>query len=151
MEEDFFDELSSDQEDDMAAYSCKNCGSSYVSPNGVCMLCSTENRSWIHRHPKKEGIVSSRSQERREKLTMYFGLVLIVLGGPGIVAASYLHDWLSIPAPSPAFNTYEAFGPVNSFVAILGLAITVIGIFSLVVSLMISKKMDRAQLPEFSQ
>ncbi len=115
------------------------------------MLCSTENRSWTQRHLKKEGMVGSRSQERGEKFTMYFGLVLIALGGPGIVAASYLHDWLSIPAPGPAFNTYESFGPVNTFVAMLGLAITVIGILFLVVSLKISKKMDRAQLPESSQ
>lgn len=151
MKEDFFDESSSDLEDDIAISRCENCGSRNVSPDGVCLLCSTEHGFRTKRQSKKERIVGSRSQERREKLTMYFGVVLIVLGGPGIVAASYLHDWLRIPAPGPAFDTYESFGPVNSIVAILGLTITVIGILFLVVSFMIAKRIDRAQLRESPQ
>jgi di/tricarboxylate transporter len=147
MEDDFYDDISSELIDEIVVSRCQECGSRNMSTDGVCLSCSLQRSSGVGRPLKIERRISSR-QERSEKIIMFLGIVLILLGGPGIVSMSYLHDWLRIPAPDPAYDAYETFGSVNSFVAVLGLAITAIGIFFLVVSLVIGKGAEIAQLNE---
>lgn len=150
MDSDFVDEIASELIDDVDVLRCERCGSMGISPDGVCLSCSSSQSSRKRRPLKIERRVA-RLQEKNEKIAMYVGLVLIILGGPGIVSMSYLHDWLQIPAPDPTYDTYEAFGPVNTFVVMLGLIVTIFGIFFLVVSLMINKGTDRTQITEVTR
>jgi hypothetical protein len=76
---------------------------------------------------------------KREKILFYLGVILILIGGPGVAMGSWLHDWLRIPFPGPEYNAYDVFGPVNRFVAMLGLIMLIIGIVFLILSLRASK------------
>lgn len=76
---------------------------------------------------------------RKEKILFYLGVVLILVGGPGVALGSWLHDWFRIPFPGPEFDTYDAFGDYNRFVAVVGLIILIIGIVFLIFSLRSSK------------
>lgn len=76
---------------------------------------------------------------RKEKILFYLGVILILLGGPGVALGSWMHDWFRIPFPGPEFDAYEVFGEVNRFVAVLGLIILIIGIVFLIFSLRSSK------------
>jgi hypothetical protein len=76
---------------------------------------------------------------RREKILFYLGVILILIGGPGVAMGSWLHDWFRIPFPGPEYNAYDVFGPINRFVAVLGLVVLIIGIVFLILSLRASK------------
>jgi hypothetical protein len=73
---------------------------------------------------------------KKERLLFYVGIILIVLGGPGIALGSWLHDWLRIPVGG---NAFEVFGHVNRFVAAVGLLVLIVGIVLLILSLRMSK------------
>jgi uncharacterized membrane protein YidH (DUF202 family) len=68
----------------------------------------------------------------REKFLFYVGVLLVILGGPGIALGSYLHDVLRIPVGGQA---YDAFGYVNRFVTAIGLVVLIVGIVLLILSL----------------
>lgn len=76
---------------------------------------------------------------RREKILFYLGVILILVGGPGVALGSWMHDWLRIPFPGPEYAAYDVFGPINRFVAVLGLIVLIIGIVFLILSLRASK------------
>src|SRR3990170_3774994 len=75
----------------------------------------------------------------RAKLLFYMGVVLILLGGPGIALGSWLHDVLRIAIGGLSF---EAFGWVNRLVSAIGLIVLIVGIVCLVLSLRLSKPVD---------
>ncbi len=83
----------------------------------------------------------------RERFLFYTGIVLILLGGPGIALGSWLHDVLRVPVAN--YNAFDAFGSVNRLVAALGLITMVVGIVFFVLSLRLSRPADieKAQLP----
>lgn len=135
--------------DDFSLERCGECGSRVITSDGVCLLCSsskTSRKRKTQRRPERETFQS----ERLEKVTMYLGLLLTTMGGPGIVLISYIHDWFRLPLPGPEYDAYAAFGPVNFFVAVIGLVVLTMGIFFLVASLKAGKVIGQKQPDESS-
>ena len=72
----------------------------------------------------------------RGRVLFYAGIAMVLLGGPGIALGSWLHDVLAIPIGGHAF---DVFGPVNKFVAAVGLVVLVVGIVFLILALRLSR------------
>ena len=103
---------------------CPMCGSA-VPPEAVeCPSCS---------EPLSPEAFEVRGQmSKKSKLLFYSGVLLVLIGGPGVALGSWLHDILKIP-----IGTYDSWewGWVNSLVAAVGIVILVIGIILLILSL----------------
>jgi hypothetical protein len=116
---------------------CPTCGSSIPLESSECPDCGEVF--------DLEDLVVTPGEEivekggRKEKILFYLGVILILVGGPGVAMGSWMHDWLRIPFPSSEYDAYDVFGPVNRFVAMLGLIILIIGIVFLILSLRSSK------------
>ena len=76
----------------------------------------------------------------REKFLFYTGIVLILLGGPGIALGSWLHDQLRITIAE--FSAFDVFGPWNRLVTAIGLIVLIVGIVFLILSLRFSRPSD---------
>ncbi len=73
----------------------------------------------------------------REKFLFYTGIILILIGGPGVALGSWLHDIFRISYGN--YNAFDVFGPVNRLVAALGLIVLIVGIVFLILSLRLSR------------
>ncbi|MCK5548622.1 MAG: zinc ribbon domain-containing protein [Thermoplasmata archaeon] len=62
---------------------------------------------------------------KRDKALFFIGIAQIAIGGPVLAFGSILHDWFKVPIVG---DTYGAFGPINSFFAIVGLIALIIGL-----------------------
>jgi len=116
---------------------CPTCGSTIPLDAEECPDCG-EIFSLEDVEIKPGGEVVEKGG-RREKLLFYLGMILILVGGPGVALGSWLHDWFRIPFPGPEYSSYDVFGPINRFVAVLGLVVLIIGIIFLILSLRASK------------
>lgn len=76
----------------------------------------------------------------REKLLFYTGIVLILLGGPGIALGSWIHDAFRIAVGE--FQAFDVFGPWNRLVTAIGLIVLIVGIVFLILSLRFSRPSD---------
>lgn len=76
----------------------------------------------------------------REKLLFYAGIVLILLGGPGIALGSWLHDVLRISLLN--YNAFDVFGGVNRLVMAAGLIVVIVGVVLFILSLRFSRPAD---------
>lgn len=76
----------------------------------------------------------------REKFLFYTGILLILLGGPGIALGSWLHDVLRISVMN--YNAFDAFGSVNRLVVAVGLIVMVVGVVFFILSLRLSRPRD---------
>lgn len=116
---------------------CPTCGSSIPLDASECPDCGEVFDLEEFGVAPGEEIVEKGG--RKEKLLFYLGVILILVGGPGVAMGSWVHDWFRIPFPGPEYHAYDVFGPVNRFVAMLGLIILIIGIVFLILSLRSSK------------
>lgn len=82
------------------------------------------------------GDPGSEKGSRIERALFYLGLGLVVVGGPGIALGSWLHDVLSIPVGG---NAFAVFGPLNRFVAAIGLVVLIVGIVVLIISIRLTR------------
>jgi hypothetical protein len=105
----------------------------------LCPICGTNVPDDANECPKcgepftAEAIKNSISEkERGSKRLFWAGIILVLVGGPGVALGSWLHDLLGIPIGGTAFDT---FGWLNSLVSIVGIIILVIGIIFLILSL----------------
>lgn len=73
----------------------------------------------------------------REKLLFYVGIVLILLGGPGIALGSWLHDVLRVSILN--YDAFDVFGPMNRLVLAVGLITMIVGVVFLILSLRFSR------------
>ena len=73
----------------------------------------------------------------REKFLFYTGILLILLGGPGIALGSWLHDAFRISVLN--YNAFDAFGSVNRMVVAVGLIVMIVGIVFFILSLRLSR------------
>lgn len=76
----------------------------------------------------------------REKFLFYTGILLILLGGPGIALGSWLHDALRISVLN--YNAFDAFGSVNRMVVAVGLIVMIVGIVFFILSLRLSRPVE---------
>ena len=72
-------------------------------------------------------------EEKRSKWFFFLGLILVLIGGPGVAFGSYLHDLLQVPVGD--YDNFDSWGWANQLVAVVGIIILVIGIILLVLSL----------------
>lgn len=79
----------------------------------------------------------------REKFLFYTGILLILLGGPGIALGSWLHDALRISVLN--YNAFDAFGSVNRMVVAVGLIVMIVGIVFFILSLRLSRPNEPEQ------
>ncbi len=81
------------------------------------------------------------------KFLFYTGILLILLGGPGIALFSWLHDVLRISVLN--YNDFDTFGPVNRLVAAVGLIVMIVGIVLFILSLRLGRPSEvDLELPE---
>lgn len=70
------------------------------------------------------------------RMIFFIGILLILIGGPGLALGSYLHDLLKINIGG---DNWEYFGPRNWLMAGIGFIVLIIGVIFLVISLMKKK------------
>ena len=66
----------------------------------------------------------------------YAGVILMLIGGPGLALGSYLHNapWESGTNHPPILGSWSGFGPLDQAVAIVGIIVMVIGIVLILLS-----------------
>ena len=69
---------------------------------------------------------------KRDRFLFYLGLVLFLVGGPGLAVGTFAHDSLRVPVGGSA---YDAFGWVNQTVLGVGGVVLFIGIVFLILGL----------------
>lgn len=113
---------------------CPSCGAEVPADAKECPECGEAFDAAVVEAAKADG--GKGRAGLREKLLFYLGVILVLVGGPGIALGSWLHDLLRIPIGGSA---YDVFGPVNRFVAAIGLVVLVVGIVLLIFSLRFAK------------
>ena len=73
-----------------------------------------------------------RARLRRDRILFYAGLVLFLLGLPGLILSSWLHEVLRFPLVGTA---YDAWGWINQITFIAGLFMAFAGGLLLALSL----------------
>lgn len=71
--------------------------------------------------------------EKSTKRLFWLGIILVLVGGPGIALGSWLHDVLYISIAN--YDNFESFGWANQMVSAIGIIILVVGIVLLILSL----------------
>ena len=72
-------------------------------------------------------------EEKSSKFLFWLGLILVLVGGPGLALGSWLHDVLYISIAN--YDNFDSFGWANQLVSSVGIIILVIGIIMLILSL----------------
>ncbi|MCK4443547.1 MAG: hypothetical protein KAW09_03320 [Thermoplasmata archaeon] len=116
---------------------CPTCGSTIPLDADECPDCGEVFALEDMEVRPGEAIVEKGG--RKEKILFYLGVILILVGGPGVALGSWMHDWFRIPFPSSEYDAFDVFGPINRIVALVGLVILIIGIVFLILSLRASK------------
>ena len=106
--------------------SCPMCGESVPSDAIECPGCGEPFSPEAF-----ESIVTK--EEKGSKWLFWSGIILVLIGGPGIALGSWLHDLLQVPIAD--YNNFDSFGWANRLVASVGIVILVIGIILLILSL----------------
>jgi len=119
----------------------------------VCPMCGTDVSKDAIECPicgepfSPEAILESeKSMEKANKgskLLFWLGLILVIIGGPGVALGSWLHDFLNISIAG--YDNFESFGWANRLVSIVGIIILVVGIVFLILSL---SKMEKEVLED---
>ncbi len=104
---------------------CPMCGESVPSDAIECPNCEEPFSPEAFEIIKAEG--------KGSKWLFWSGLILVIVGGPGIALGSWLHDFLSIPIMD--YDNFDSFGWANKLVSSVGIIILVIGIILLILSL----------------
>jgi hypothetical protein len=73
-----------------------------------------------------------RTRLRRDRILFYAGLVLLLLGLPGMVLGSWLHEIMRFPIIG---EVYDAWGWINQITFIVGLFMALVGGVFLALSL----------------
>lgn len=103
----------------------------------VCPMCGADVPAGANECPKCEEPFTPEAfklpeEERGSKRLFILGVILVLIGGPGVALGSWLHDVLKIPIGGDAFTT---FGRLNETVSTVGIIILVVGIILLILSL----------------
>jgi len=69
---------------------------------------------------------------KRDRFLFYVGVILLMAGGPGLAAGSFVHDAMRVPIGGAA---YGAFGWVNQAVLGVGAVLLIVGIVLVLLAL----------------
>jgi uncharacterized membrane protein YcjF (UPF0283 family) len=106
----------------------------------VCPMCGTNVPDGVDECPKcgepftPEALNAAvEKEEKGSKWLFLTGLILVLIGGPGVALGSWLHDLLRITIAG--YDNFESFGWANRLVSVVGIIILVVGIILLILSL----------------
>ena len=105
----------------------------------ICPMCGADVPEGANECPKceepftPEAFESISKEEKGSKTLFLVGVILVLIGGPGVALGSWLHDLLRINIGS--YDNFDSFGWVNELVSIVGIIILVVGIILLILSL----------------
>ena len=105
--------------------SCPMCGESVPDDAIECPNCEEPFS------PEAFEVIAE--EEKKSKLMFWVGIILVLVGGPGIALGSWLHDVLMISIAD--YDNFDSFGWANQLVSSVGIIILVIGIIMLILSL----------------
>lgn len=105
---------------------CPMCGESVPADAIECPNCEEPFS------PEAFEVVASK-EEKSSKWLFWTGIILVLVGGPGVALGSWLHDLLQIPISD--YDNFDSFGWANQLVSSVGIIILVIGIILLILSL----------------
>ena len=111
---------------------CSSCGAKIPADAKECPQCGE-----VFSEDLLAEAESKAKSGRREKIMFYLGLILVIIGGPGLALGSLLHDMLKIPVVGQA---YDAFGWINRIIAAVGLVILIVGVVFLILSARLTSK-----------
>lgn len=117
---------------------CPSCSSVVPLDASECPRCGELfAEEAIEVDPHAAASKGEKTKGLREKMLFYVGILLIVLGGPGIALFSWLHDALRIAIGE--YTAFDAFGPFNRLVSAIGLIVLIVGIVFLILSLRLTR------------
>ena len=116
---------------------CSSCGAKIPADAKECPQCGE-----VFSEDLLEEAGEGAKGGRRERLLFYLGLVLILIGGPGMALGSVLHDSLKI---SIIGNAFDAFGWLNRIFAAVGLVILIVGIVFLILSARLTSRSTESE------
>lgn len=104
---------------------CPMCGESVPSDAIECPNCEEPFAP--------EAFETVSKEEKSSRWLFWSGIILVIVGGPGIALGSWLHDILQVPIAD--YDNFDSFGWANKLVSSVGIVILVIGIILLILSL----------------
>ena len=108
------------------ASSCPMCGESVPANAIECPNCEEPFSPEAFENKASD-------EEKGSKRLFWLGLILVLVGGPGIALGSWLHDLLNISIAN--YDNFASFGWANRLVSSVGIIILVVGIILLILSL----------------
>jgi len=111
---------------------CSSCGAKIPADAKECPQCGEIFSEELSVQAEEGGKAG-----RRERLMFYLGIILILMGGPGLALGSLLHDTLKIPVVGQA---YDEFGIINRIFAAVGLVILIVGVVFMILSARLAPK-----------
>jgi hypothetical protein len=122
---------------------CPTCGEAVPKGAKECPSCGES---------LAKGAVEEVEEEEGEKKLnklFYIGLILILLGGPGIAVGSWIHDLLKINFP-PGYDAWSVFGWVNKMASAVGIVMLLVGMLVLAYSILKQEPADEEEETEES-
>ena len=104
---------------------CPMCGSAVPQEAVECPSCGEPF--------SPEAFEGKDPKSKKSKFLFISGVLLVLIGGPGIALGSWLHDILYISILN--YDNFDSFGWANKLVSTVGIIILVIGIILLILSL----------------
>lgn len=106
---------------------CPTCGESLPAGASECPKCG-EALAVV-----TQDDVEMEKEPRGRNYLFYMGIILVVLGGPGIALGSWLHDLLRIPIGN--YDTFDSFGWANRMTSAGGIVILLVGMLLLAIAI----------------
>ncbi len=120
-------------EDDVTTMGkCPVCGAEIPLDATVCPECG------------EEFDMEEESTRERNRLLIIGGVIVALIGGPGLALGSYIHDVMQIDIAG--YDNFYSFGWMNRFVATAGIIITIVGLLMVIIGLRGRKEL--ASVPE---
>lgn len=123
-----------------SSMTCPMCGSAVPIEAVECPSCGEPFS------PEAFEVKDPRS--RKSRFLFISGVLLVLIGGPGIALGSWLHDILRIAVAN--YDNFDSFGWANKLVSVVGIVILVIGIILLILSLPRGKPDKKAKDKELT-
>ena len=98
---------------------CPICGAEIPLDATVCPECGEEFN------------LEEETVREKSKILIVGGIILSLIGGPGLALGSYIHDIMQIDIAG--YDNFYTFGWANRFVATAGIIITIVGLLMIII------------------